>query len=92
MSATEGAIPSRPTTQKLKKETIMNEINEKYLARMLEGAEQGLSQVESGITQMEDQMGKMLEQKEEMDTAITELKDLLGLSKEESKTPELLVD
>tara|TARA_R110000824_G_scaffold33809_1_gene108057 strand:+ start:417 stop:695 length:279 start_codon:yes stop_codon:yes gene_type:complete len=92
MSATEGAIPSRPTTQKLKKETIMNEINEKYLARMLEGAEQGLSQVESGITQMEDQMGKMLEQKEEMDTAITELKELLGLSKEESKTPELLVD
>jgi hypothetical protein len=70
----------------------MNEINEKYLARMLEGAEQGLSQVEAGITQMEDQMGKMLEQKEEMDTAITELKELLGLSKEESKTPELLVD
>ena len=70
----------------------MNEINEKYLARMLEGAEQGLSQVKSGITQMEDQMGKMLEQKEEMDTAITELKELLGLSKEESKTPELLVD
>lgn len=70
----------------------MNEINEKYLARMLEGAEQGLSQVESGITQMEDQMGKMLEQKEEMVTAIDELKELLGLSKEESKTPELLVD
>jgi len=70
----------------------MNKINEKYLARMLEGAEQGLDQVDMAIKQIEDQMGKMAEQREEMVTAVTELKDLLGLKEEETKTPELLVE
>ena len=69
----------------------MNELNEKYLARMLEGAEQGLDQVDMTIKQIEDQMGKMIEQREEMVTAVSELKELLGLDKEEAKTPELLV-
>jgi len=70
----------------------MNKINEKYLARMLEGAEQGLDQVDMAIKQIEDQMEKMAEQREEMVTAVTELKDLLGLKEEETKTPELLVE
>jgi len=70
----------------------MNKINEKYLARMLEGAEQGLDQVDMAIKQIEDQMGKMAEQREEMVTAVTELKALLGLKEEETKTPELLVE
>ena len=59
---------------------------------MLEGAEQGLDQVDAAIKQIEGQMTQMAEQREEMVTAVTELKDLLGLEEEEAKTPELLVD
>ncbi len=69
----------------------MNELNEKYLARMLEGAEQGLDQVEMAIEQIHDQLGKMENQRDEMSTAVMELKDLLGLEEEEAK-PELLVE
>tara|TARA_R110000787_G_scaffold243356_1_gene349267 strand:+ start:526 stop:750 length:225 start_codon:yes stop_codon:yes gene_type:complete len=70
----------------------MNELNEKYLARMLEGAEQGLDQVDMAIKQIEEQMVKMVEQREDMVVAVQELKDLLGLKGEESKTPKLLVE
>jgi|TARA_R110002124_G_scaffold137609_1_gene300480 chorismate mutase len=70
----------------------MNKVNEKYLARMLEGAEQGLDQVDMGIKQIEEQLVKMVEQREEMVTAVSELKELLGLDKEEAKTPHLLVE
>tara|TARA_Y100000310_G_scaffold342559_1_gene446317 strand:- start:3524 stop:3757 length:234 start_codon:yes stop_codon:yes gene_type:complete len=70
----------------------MNKVNEKYLSRMLEGAEQGLDQVDAAIKQIEGQMTQMAEQREEMVTAVTELKDLLGLEEEEAKTPELLVE
>ena len=69
----------------------MNKLNEKYLARMLEGAEQGLDQVEMAMEQINDQLGKMEEQKVEMSSAVKELKGLLGLKEEESK-PELLVE
>ena len=69
----------------------MNEMNEKYLARMLEGAEQGLDQVEMAIQQINDQLGKMEDQRDEMNTAVMELKELLGLDEEEAK-PELLVE
>ena len=69
----------------------MNEMNEKYLARMLEGAEQGLDQVEMAIEQIKDQLGKMEDQRDEMNTAVMELKELLGLEEEEA-TPELLVE
>ena len=66
-------------------------MNEKYLARMLEGAEQGLDQVEMAIEQIKDQLGKMEDQRDEMNTAVMELKELLGLEEEEAK-PELLVE
>jgi uncharacterized protein YhaN len=69
----------------------MNEMNEKYLARMLEGAEAGLDQVEMAIQQINEQLGKMEEQRDEMSTAVMELKDLLGLE-EETKKPKLLVE
>jgi len=69
----------------------MNELNEKYLARMLEGAESGLDQVEMAIEQINDQLSKMEGQREEMEEAVLELKDLLGLDEEEKK-PELLVE
>ena len=69
----------------------MNKLNEKYLARMLEGAEQGLDQVEMAMEQINDQLEKMEEQKVEMSSAVKELKGLLGLKEEKSK-PELLVE
>ena len=69
----------------------MNELNEKYLARMLEGAESGLDQVEMAIQQINEQLGKMEEQRDEMSTAVMELKDLLSLE-EETKKPKLLVE
>jgi len=41
----------------------MNDVNEKYLSRMLEGAEQGLEQVDMAIEQIEGQMKQMAEQR-----------------------------
>jgi len=68
----------------------MDEMTEKYLSRMLEGAEGGLKQVEAAIEGAEQQMEMMQEQKEEMVTAIAELKVLLGLEDEdEDEAPEL---
>ena len=69
----------------------MNETNEKYLARLLEGAEQGLQQVEQAIEQINTQLGTMQEQRDEMEVAVKELKELLGLE-EEKKRPQLLVE
>ena len=69
----------------------MNEVNEKYLSRMLEGAEQGLEQVDMAMKQIKDQLSTMKDQREDMVTAVAELKDLLGLD-EETKKPKLLVE
>ena len=67
----------------------MNEINEKYLARMLEGAEQGLKQVDQQIDQLNTQLTAMTEQRQDMVTAIAELKVLLKLDEEVvEETPE----
>jgi chorismate mutase len=63
----------------------MNELNEKYLARMLEGAEQGLEQVDTAVEQINAQLEGMMEQRQEMVTAVAELKDLLGLEEEPEK-------
>jgi len=49
---------------------------------MLEGAEQGLAQVDTAVEQINTQLEGMMEQKEEMITAVAELKDLLGLDEE----------
>ena len=69
----------------------MNEVNEKYLSRMLEGAEQGLEQVDMAMKQIKDQLSTMEDQREDMVTAVLVLKDLLGLN-EETKKPKLLVE
>ena len=66
----------------------MNEIIEKYLAKMLEGAEQGLSQVEMALQQMEEQQRGLDAQRGEVIIAIKELKDLLGLEEEEEEEEE----
>ena len=63
----------------------MSEVTKKYLARMLEGAEQGLEQVNAAMPQITAQLESMEEQKKEMKTAVAELKDLLGLTEEEEK-------
>tara|TARA_R110001583_G_scaffold43028_1_gene136762 strand:- start:213 stop:437 length:225 start_codon:yes stop_codon:yes gene_type:complete len=68
----------------------MNKINEKYLARMLEGAEQGLDQLDATVESINTQLEQMKEQREDMVLAQTELKKLLGL--DEEATPELLVE
>tara|TARA_R110002153_G_scaffold64551_3_gene172903 strand:+ start:981 stop:1196 length:216 start_codon:yes stop_codon:yes gene_type:complete len=60
----------------------MNELNEKYLSRMLEGAEQGLAQVDTAVEQINTQLEGMMEQREEMVTAVSEIKELLGLDEE----------
>lgn len=61
----------------------MNEINEKYLARMLEGAEMGITQIDQQIDQMNTQLTAMTEQRQDMVTAIAELKVLLDIDEEE---------
>ena len=63
----------------------MNKINEKYLSRMLEGAEQGITQVDQQIDQLNTQLTAMTDQREEMVTAAAELRELLGV---EEETPE----
>ena len=67
----------------------MNEINEKYLSRMLEGAEQGITQIDQQIDQLNTQLTAMTEQRQDMVTAIAELKVLLKLDEEVvEETPE----
>ena len=67
----------------------MNEINEKYLSRMLEGAEQGITQIDQQIDQLNTQLTAMTEQRQDMVTAIVELKVLLKLDEEVvEETPE----
>ena len=63
----------------------MNDVTQKYLARMLEGAEQGLEQVNATMPQINAQVEQMEEQKKEMETAVAELKDLLGLTEEQEE-------
>ena len=55
----------------------MNEMNKKYLERMLEGCISGLEQVNGTIEQMQTQMEHMVEQKEEMETGKADLEKLL---------------
>ena len=67
----------------------MNEINEKYLARMLEGAEMGLKQVDQQLEQLNTQLEAMTDQREEMVTAAVELRELLGLEERDSRNCKL---
>ena len=66
----------------------MNDVTEKYLAKMLEGAEQGLNQVEMALQQMEEQQRGLNAQRGEVTIAIKELKDLLGLEEEDEEEEE----
>jgi len=66
----------------------MKELTEKYLAKMLEGAENGLSQMDTALEQVNGQLDAMQSQRQEMLTAVEELKGLLGLSEEGSLSEE----
>jgi uncharacterized protein YhaN len=67
---------------------MSNEVTEKYLAQMLEGYENHYAQMEQAVEGMEAQLSEAKKQREEVETHIKELKDLLGLG-EESETPKL---
>jgi len=61
----------------------MDELTEKYLARMLEGAENGIKQIDVAMEQLEQQKAAMVDQRDDMVASSAELRDLLGLSEEE---------
>jgi len=61
----------------------MNDINEKYLLRVLDNAKEGLVQINEGFAALEQQKTMMTEQKEEVEEAIAELTQILGLEEEE---------
>jgi len=60
----------------------MNDINEKYLLRVLDNAKEGLVQINEGFAALEQQKTMMTEQKEEVEEAIAELTQILGLEEE----------
>ena len=60
----------------------MDEKTEKYLAQLLEGYERNVDPLQQGINQLETQLEGARKQKEEMETGIADLKELLGLEDE----------
>ena len=54
---------------------------------MLEGAEQGITQIDQQIDQLNTQLTAMTEQRQDMVTAISELKVLLKLDEEVVEEP-----
>ena len=60
----------------------MSEVSDKYLAQMLEGYENNLEGITTAIDQMETQMKNAKENREDMITTISELKEALGVSEE----------
>jgi hypothetical protein len=67
----------------------MDEKTEKYLAQLLEGYERNMEPLQQGINQLETQLEGARKQKEEMETGIVDLKELLGLEDEvEEETAE----
>tara|TARA_R110002051_G_scaffold323228_1_gene416148 strand:+ start:92 stop:310 length:219 start_codon:yes stop_codon:yes gene_type:complete len=62
----------------------MNEVSEKYLQQMLQGYERNITQLDSAIEQMLAQQEGAEKQKEEMITAISDLRELLGVTDEDS--------
>ena len=64
----------------------MTEVNmqEKYLAQMLEGAEQGLNQMETALEQIKAQQENITKRRDELKTVVIDLRKLLGLGDEPS--------
>ena len=60
----------------------MNELAESYLAKALEGAEGAQQQLAQARAQMEGQLEQIISQQAEVDNAVVELKQCLGLEDE----------
>ena len=62
----------------------MTEVNmqEKYLAQMLEGAEQGLAQMETALESIKTQQENITKRRDELKTIVMDLKILLKLEDE----------
>lgn len=74
----------------------MDKNTEKFLAKMVEGYEMNMPQVDDAITQLTGQVKNMTEQLEKMETQrdtmkveLVELKELLGLDEEVANDPDL---
>jgi len=61
----------------------MSKVMEKYVSKALEGYEQNYEGISEAIEGMEKQLVSYKEQQAEMLTGITEMKELLGLDKED---------
>jgi hypothetical protein len=66
----------------------IDDINEKYLSRVLESATNGLEQAEEALRQLEAQRESVVAQKEEMEDAVSELTELLGLNEKDESDEE----
>ena len=60
----------------------MDKKTEKYLAQLLEGYERNIEPLRQAIENLEGQLEGATKQKEEMETGIVDLKELLGLENE----------
>ena len=61
----------------------MDKISEKYVAKALEGYEQNYKGISEAITNVEGQLENFIFQRDEMLEGITEMRELLGLEKED---------
>tara|TARA_R110000787_G_scaffold124408_2_gene235420 strand:+ start:476 stop:709 length:234 start_codon:yes stop_codon:yes gene_type:complete len=66
----------------------MDKISEKYVAKALEGYEQNYKGISEAITNVETQLETFIFQRDEMLEGITEMRELLGLEKEDTITEE----
>jgi len=66
----------------------MDKISEKYVAKALEGYEQNYKGISEAITNVEAQLETFIFQRDEMLEGITEMRELLGLEKEDPITEE----
>jgi hypothetical protein len=61
---------------------------EKYVAKALEGYEQNYKGISEAITNVEGQLENFIFQRDEMLEGITEMRELLGLEKEDAISEE----
>jgi len=63
---------------------ISKDMTDKYLAQMLEGAEQGLTQMETALEQIKTQQENITKRRDELKTIVIDLRKILGLGDEPS--------
>jgi len=63
---------------------ITKDMTDKYLAQMLEGAEQGLTQMETALEQIKAQQENITKRRDELKTIVIDLRKILGLGDEPS--------